>query len=127
MPFSPLGKGYLTGTIDDSTNFDSTDFRNAIPRFSSDARRTNRAFVDLLQRIAACHSATPAQVALPWLLQQKPWIVPIPGTTKLRWVQENAAAADLELTADDLSDIEHAQLAAQGDRYPAEAQRMIDR
>jgi aryl-alcohol dehydrogenase-like predicted oxidoreductase len=127
VPFSPLGKGFLTGTIDESTHFDSADFRNIIPRFDIDARRANRTFVELLKRIAGRKKGTPAQVALAWLLAQKPWIVPIPGTTKLHRMEENGAAAELELTPDDLQEIEDAQLEAQGERYPATAQRMIDR
>jgi aryl-alcohol dehydrogenase-like predicted oxidoreductase len=128
VPFSPLGKGFLTGAIDESTEFESGDFRNTVPRFSDpDARRANRAFVDLLERIADRKDATPAQVALAWLLAQRPWIVPIPGTTKLRRLEENVAAADVELTEDDLREIEEAQLEAEGARYSEANQRMIDR
>jgi aryl-alcohol dehydrogenase-like predicted oxidoreductase len=128
VPFSPLGKGFLTGTIDVDTQFDSGDFRNTIPRFTDEqARKSNQAFVDLLGRIAARVNATPAQVALAWLLAQKPWIVPIPGTKKLHRLEENMAAADIELTADDLREIDSTQIEAQGDRYPEAAQQMIDR
>ena len=129
VPFSPLGKGYLTGKIDENTTFDSTDFRNTVPRFSPEARKANRALVDLLGRIAQRKNATPAQIALAWLLAQKPWIVPIPGTTKLHRLQENVAAAAVELTEDDLRDIESAasQITVQGARYSEAAQRMINR
>jgi aryl-alcohol dehydrogenase-like predicted oxidoreductase len=127
VPFSPLGKGFLTGKIDESTRFASDDFRNTIPRFDNEARRTNRSFVELLERIAARKNATPAQIALAWLLAQKPWIVPIPGTTKRHRMEENAAAAEIELTPDDLREIQDAQLEAQGERYPEAAQQMIDR
>ena len=127
VPFSPLGKGFLTGAIDENTEFESNDFRNTVPRFSDDARRANRAFVDLLQRIADRNNATPAQVALAWLLAQRPWIVPIPGTTKVHRLEENLAAADVELTEDDLRDMAEAQLQVQGARYSEANQRMIDR
>jgi aryl-alcohol dehydrogenase-like predicted oxidoreductase len=129
VPFSPLGKGYLTGKIDESTSFDSNDFRNTVPRFSPEARKANRALVDLLGSIAQRKNATPAQIALAWLLAQKPWIVPIPGTTKLHRLQENVAAAAVELTAGDLREIENAasQITVQGARYSEGAQRMIDR
>jgi len=128
VPFSPLGKGFLTGAIDESTEFESDDFRNTVPRFTdSDARKTNRAFVDLLEPIADRHDATPAQIALAWLLARKPWIVPIPGTTKLHRLEENLAAADVELTPDDLREIEDAQIEAQGARYSEANQRLIDR
>jgi aryl-alcohol dehydrogenase-like predicted oxidoreductase len=109
VAFSPLGKGFLTGKIDESTTFESDDFRNTVPRFNPEARKANLAFVDLLARIAARKDATPAQIALAWLLAQKPWIVPIPGTTKPERLKENIAAADLELTPDDLREIEHAR------------------
>jgi aryl-alcohol dehydrogenase-like predicted oxidoreductase len=127
--FSPLGKGFLTGKIDENTTFDSSDFRNSVPRFDPEARRANRAFVHLLERGAERKGATPAQIALAWLLAQKPWIVPIPGTTKLERLKENIAPADIELTAHDLEEIESAaaQITAQGDRYTESAQRMIDR
>lgn len=129
VPFSPLGKGFLTGKIDETTEFDSGDFRNTVPRFDPEARKANRAFVDLLGRIAGRKDATPAHIALAWLLAQKPWIVPIPGTTKLHRLEENVAAADIELTPDDLEEIENAaaQITPQGERYPESAQRMIDR
>jgi aryl-alcohol dehydrogenase-like predicted oxidoreductase len=129
VPFSPLGKGFLTGKIDESTTFDSTDFRNTVPRFAPEARKANQGLVDLLGSIAQRKNATPAQIALAWLLAQKPWIVPIPGTTKLHRLQENVAAAAVELTEGDLRDIESAasQIAVQGARYSEGAQRMIDR
>src|SRR5689334_20569688 len=129
VPFSPLGKGYLTGKIDENTTFDSSDFRNTVPRFAPEARKANQALVDLLNQIGQRKKATPAQIALAWLLAQKPWIVPIPGTTKLHRLRENMAAADLDLTADDLADIEAAaeQVQIQGARYPESLQRQIDR
>ena len=128
VPFSPLGKGFLTGTIDASTQFASGDFRNTVPRFTdAQARQANLAFVELLQRIAAQKDATPAQVALAWLLAQRPWIVPIPGTTKLHRLEENLAAVDVELTADDLGEIDEAPLQALGERYQPRQQQMIDR
>ncbi len=129
VPFSPLGKGFLTGKIDESTTFDSTDFRNTVPRFTPEARKANQALVDLLGSIAQRKKATPAQIALAWLLAQKPWIVPIPGTTKLHRLQENVAAAAVELNRGDLRDIESAasQITVQGARYSEGAQRMIDR
>ncbi len=120
VPFSPLGKGFLTGKIDETTTFDSSDFRTIVPRFTPEARKANLALVDLLGEIAARKEATPAQIALAWLLAQKPWIVPIPGTTKLGRLEENIAAADVELTADDLREIEDAasKITVQGARYP---------
>lgn len=120
VPFSPLGKGFLTGKIDENTSFDKDDFRNIVPRFSPEARKANQALVDLLGSIAAAKQATPAQIALAWLLAQKPWIVPIPGTTKLHRLKENLGAADVELTEDDLRRIDEAvgQIKVQGDRYP---------
>jgi len=129
VPFSPLGRGYLTGKIDESTTFDSTDFRNTVPRFSPEARKANRALVDLLGSIAQRKHATPAQIALAWLLAQKPWIVPIPGTTKLHRLQENVASAAVELTEGDLRDIDSAasRITVQGARYSEAAQRMINR
>ena len=128
VPFSPLGKGFLTGTIDERTQFESGDFRNTVPRFAdTEARRSNRVFVDLLTRIADRREATPAQVALAWLLAQRPWIVPIPGTTKLHRLEENIAAAEVELTADDLREIGEAQIQATGGRYSAANEQMIDR
>jgi aryl-alcohol dehydrogenase-like predicted oxidoreductase len=128
VPFSPLGKGFLTGTIGRSTEFSSGDFRNTVPRFTDqEARDANLAFVELLARIAEQKQATSAQIALSWLLAQKSWIVPIPGTTKLHRLEQNLAAADIELTAEDLSEIEDAQIEARGARYTEAAQRMIDR
>jgi aryl-alcohol dehydrogenase-like predicted oxidoreductase len=129
VPFSPLGKGFLTGKIDENTTFDSSDFRNTVPRFSPEARKANQALVDLLGSIARRKSVTPAQIALAWLLAQKPWIVPIPGTTKLHRLQENVAAASVELSPEDLRDIESAasHIQAQGARYSEAAQRTIDR
>jgi aryl-alcohol dehydrogenase-like predicted oxidoreductase len=129
VPFSPLGKGFLTGAISERTTFDSTDFRNIVPRFTPEARKANQTLVDLLGNIAATKQATPAQIALAWLLAQKPWIVPIPGTTKLHRLQENLAAADVELTPGDLSAIEAAVAAVtvQGDRYPAHLQQRVGR
>ena len=129
VPFSPLGKGFLTGTIADDTTFDRSDFRSTIPRFEPEARKANRAFVDLLSSVAARKEATPAQIALAWLLAQKPWIVPIPGTTKLHRLEENVAAAGVELTADDLAEIDAAaaEITPQGARYPEAVQALIDR
>ena len=128
VPFSPLGKGFLTGTIDTTTEFSSDDFRNTVPRFADrDAREANLAFVELLTRIAERKNATRAQIALAWLLHQKPWIVPIPGTTKPHRLQENLAAADVELTLEELREIDDAQIEAEGQRYSEAAQRMIDR
>jgi aryl-alcohol dehydrogenase-like predicted oxidoreductase len=128
VPFSPLGKGFLTGTIDENTTFESGDFRNTVPRFTdTEARRANRAFVELLGRVAERKGATRAQVALAWVLAQKAWIVPIPGTTKLHRLEENIASTELELTPDDLREIEEAQIEAQGARYSEAHQRMIDR
>jgi aryl-alcohol dehydrogenase-like predicted oxidoreductase len=129
VPFSPLGKGFLTGKIDETTEFADDDFRNTIPRFNADARKANRAFVELLSLVAERKGATTAQIALGWLLAQKPWIVPIPGTTKFHRMEENIAAADVELTADDLDEIESAasEITPVGARYSESAQRMIDR
>ena len=128
VPFSPLGKGFLTGTIDETTTFESGDFRNTVPRFADPAaREANRAFVDLLGRVAKRKGATRAQVAIAWVLAQKPWIVPIPGTTKLHRLEENIASTELELTPDDLREIDAAQIEAQGARYSEANQRMIDR
>jgi aryl-alcohol dehydrogenase-like predicted oxidoreductase len=129
VPFSPLGKGYLTGKIDDTTSFESGDFRSSVPRFDADARKANRAFVELLEQIAARKGATPAQIALAWILAQSPSFVPIPGTTKLHRLEENLAAADVELTDDDLREIADgaAQITAAGDRYAPAQERMIDR
>jgi aryl-alcohol dehydrogenase-like predicted oxidoreductase len=127
VPFSPLGKGFLTGAISENTKFDAADFRNVVPRFSLEARKANQAFVDLLGVIAANLTATPAQVALAWLLAQKPWIVPIPGTTKLHRLEENLGAVDIELTPEDLRSIESALSAikVQGARYPANLQALV--
>jgi aryl-alcohol dehydrogenase-like predicted oxidoreductase len=129
VPFSPLGRGFLTGTISAATSFDSSDIRSTIPRFTPEARTANQALVDLLGRIAAGKGATRAQVALAWLLAQRPWIVPIPGTRRVERLDENLTAATLELTADDLSEIEGAaaQIQVQGARYPEHLQRLIDR
>jgi aryl-alcohol dehydrogenase-like predicted oxidoreductase len=129
VPFSPLGKGFLTGKIDETTTFDSADFRNTVPRFSPEARKANLALVDQLASIAQRKGATPAQIALAWILAQKPWIVPIPGTTKLHRLEENLAAASIELNRNDLRDIESAasQITVQGARYSEAAQRMVDR
>jgi len=129
VPFSPLGKGFLTGKIDENTKLDSTDFRNSIPRFAPEARKANQALVDLLGTIAQRKDATPAQIALAWLLAQKPWIAPIPGTTKLHRLQENTAAAAVELSTDDLREIDTAasQITIEGHRYPESAQKMINR
>ncbi len=126
VPFSPLGKGFLTGKIDEKTTFDSSDFRNIVPRFTPEARKGNLALVDLLARIAKRKKATPAQIALAWLLAQKPWIVPIPGTRKPERLEENIGAAAVILTADDLREIERAAstITVQGDRYPEHLARM---
>ena len=129
VPFSPLGKGFLTGTINDTTTFDSSDFRSSVPRFTAENRKANQVLVDLLQSMAQRTHATPGQIALAWLLAQKPWIVPIPGTTKLHRLEENVKAADVELTAEDLADIERAasQITIQGARYPEAMERMSNR
>ena len=129
VPFSPLGKGFLTGAIDAHTEFDKNDFRNIVPRFSPEARKANQALVDRLSEIAAEKQATPAQIALAWLLAQKPWIVPIPGTTKLHRLKENIGAVDIELTAADLHQIDTvlSQIAIQGERYPAQLQQLVGR
>ncbi|MEH2334925.1 aldo/keto reductase [Nostoc sp.] len=129
VPFSPLGKGFLTGKINETTTFDSSDFRNTIPRFSSEARKANQVLVDLLGKIAEQKQATPAQIALAWLLAQKPWIVPIPGTTKPHRLEENIGAVSVELTPDDLRDIDYAasKITVQGARYPEKMEQMIDR
>lgn len=125
VPFSPLGRGFLTGKIDENTSFDKNDFRNTVPRFAADARKANQAVVDLLREIAERKKATPAQIALAWLLAQKPWIVPIPGTRKLERLDENLGAADVELSFDDLRDIDEAasQITVQGARYSEENER----
>jgi aryl-alcohol dehydrogenase-like predicted oxidoreductase len=129
VPFSPLGKGFLTGTVSTTTSFEAGDIRGTIPRFSEEARAANQAVVELLGRIAEAKGATPAQVALVWLLAQKPWIVPIPGTRRLERLEENLAAADVKLTTDDLTQIETAagQIKIQGARYPEHLERLIDR
>ena len=129
VPYSPLGKGFLTGKINEDTKFDSTDFRNQIPRFTPEARKANQALVDLLGKIGEQKNATPAQIALAWLLAQKPWIVPIPGTTKLNRLEENIGAVAVELTPDDLREIESAasKITVQGARYPESMERMTGR
>jgi len=129
VPFSPLGKGFLTGAIDDTTTFAETDFRNIVPRFSEENRKANLVFVDWLKAFAVRKGATPAQVALAWLLAQKPWIVPIPGTTKLPRLRENLGAADVQLSADDLGEIERAvsRLDVHGARYPEHLQKLVGR
>lgn len=126
VPFSPLGKGFLTGKIDETTTFESGDFRNSVPRFTPENRRANHALVDLLDRIARRKGATPAQIALAWLLARKPWIVPIPGTTKLHRLEENIGAAAIELTSEDLRDIEsaNAKIPVRGERYPESMESM---
>jgi aryl-alcohol dehydrogenase-like predicted oxidoreductase len=129
VPFSPLGKGFLTGKIDEKTTFDSSDFRNIVPRFTPEARKANLAFTDMLRQIAERKKATPAQIALAWLLAQKPWMVPIPGTTKLSRLQENLGAVEIQLAPDDLREIEGAaaQITVHGARYPERLQKLIDR
>jgi aryl-alcohol dehydrogenase-like predicted oxidoreductase len=126
VPFSPLGKGFLTGKMDENTKFDATDFRNTIPRFTPEARKANHALVELLGKIAAQKKATPAQIALAWLLAQKPWIVPIPGTTKLDRLEENLGAVAIDLSAGDLNEIESAaaQIKVEGARYPEQIEKM---
>jgi aryl-alcohol dehydrogenase-like predicted oxidoreductase len=129
VPYSPLGRGFLTGKMDENTTFDSSDFRSSLPRFTPEARKANQALVDLLGRIGQRKRATPAQNALGWLLAQKPWIVPIPGTTKLHRLEENLSAADIQLTADDLREIDTAaaKITVQGERYPAHIEQMTGR
>jgi aryl-alcohol dehydrogenase-like predicted oxidoreductase len=129
VPFSPLGKGFLTGMIKEDTEFDKNDFRNIVPRFSAENRKANQAMVDVLGGFAAQKKATPAQIALAWLLAQKPWIVPIPGTTKLHRLEENLGAASIELTSDDLRQIDNAaaKISVQGARYPEEFQKLVNR
>jgi aryl-alcohol dehydrogenase-like predicted oxidoreductase len=129
VPFSPLGKGFLTGAINENTTFDSTDFRNIVPRFTPEARKANQALIDLLGEIAALKQVTPAQIALAWLLAQKPWIVPIPGTTKLHRLEENIGAAGVELRPDDLREIDRAfsKVTVRGARYPEHLERMTGR
>jgi aryl-alcohol dehydrogenase-like predicted oxidoreductase len=129
VPYSPLGKGFLTGKVNENTTFDSTDFRNTLPHFTPEARKANQALVDLLGKVAARKNATPAQIALAWLLAQKPWIVPIPGTTKLNRLDENIGAVSVELTPDDLRDIDTAasKITVQGARYPEKLEQMSGR
>ena len=129
VPYSPLGKGFLTGKINENTTFDSSDFRNILPRFTPEARKANQALVDLLGKIAERKKATPAQIALAWLLAQKPWIVPIPGTTKLERLDENIGAVAVELTSDDLREIDSAasKITVQGARYPEKLEQMTGR
>jgi aryl-alcohol dehydrogenase-like predicted oxidoreductase len=129
VPYSPLGRGFLTGKMDENTKFDATDFRSSLPRFTPDARKANQALIDQLGQIAAPKNATPAQIALAWLLAQKPWIVPIPGTTKLNRLEENIGAAEIELTAEDLSQIASAlsKIEVQGARYPEALEKTTGR
>ena len=129
VPFSPLGKGFLTGAISENTKFETNDFRNIVPRFSEENRKANQSLVDLLSQIAAQKNATPAQIALAWLLAQKPWIVPIPGTTKLHRLEENLKAASIELSITDLQEIESAfsSVTVQGARYPENLQKLVGR
>jgi aryl-alcohol dehydrogenase-like predicted oxidoreductase len=129
VPFSPLGRGFLAGKMDENTKFDSTDFRSALPRFAPEALKANQALIDLLNRIAGQKKATPAQIALAWLLAQKPWIVPIPGTTKLHRLEENIGAAAIELTSGDLREIESAaaEIKVQGARYPESMEKITGR
>ena len=129
MAYSPLGKGFLTGKIDASTTLDSTDFRSTLPRFTPEARKANQGLVDLMAAIAERKKATPAQIALAWVLAQKPWIVPIPGTTKLHRLDENIGAVAVELTTDDLREIATAaaKITVQGDRYPEKLMKMVGR
>ena len=129
VPFSPLGKGFLTGKINEDTKFDSTDFRNIVPRFTPEARKANQALVDLLRRVAERKKATPAQIALAWLLARKAWIVPIPGTTKLSRLEENIGAVAIELTSEDLREIDSAasKITVQGARYPEDLAKLTGR
>jgi len=129
VPFSPLGKGFLTGKINETTTFDRSDFRNKIPRFTPEARKANQALVDVLRGVAEKKEATVAQIALAWLLAQKPWIIPIPGTRKLERLEENIGAAAVELTTDDILEIENAasQITVHGARYPAEVEQWTNR
>jgi aryl-alcohol dehydrogenase-like predicted oxidoreductase len=129
VPFSPLGRGFLTGAISDKTKFDSADFRSGLPRFTGDARKANQHLVGLLGEIAAQRKMTPAQIALAWLLAQKPWIVPIPGTTKLHRLEENVGAASLALSAADLRNIDRSisKVKVEGERYPEHLQQLVDR
>jgi aryl-alcohol dehydrogenase-like predicted oxidoreductase len=129
VPFSPLGKGFLTGTINENTKFDGSDFRNVVPRFSAEARKANQSMIDLLNTIAQKKNATPAQVALAWLLAQKRWIVPIPGTTKLHRLEENLGSIDIKFTADELNEIDNAssEIKVEGARYPEHLQKLVGR
>ena len=129
VPFSPLGKGFLTGKIDEKTTFDPTDFRNVVPRFTEENRKANLAFVDWLKAFAARKDTTPAQIALAWLLAQKPWIVPIPGTTKRHRLDENVGAASVQLTTDDMREIdrEASRIEVHGARYPEHLQKLVGR
>ena len=129
VPYSPLGKGFLTGKIDEKTTFDSSDFRSTLPRFTPEALKANQALIDLLGSIAQRKKATPAQIALAWILAQKPWMVPIPGTTKLHRLEENIGAAAVELTPDDLRQISDAtaKIQVQGARYPENLQKLVNR
>jgi len=129
VPFSPLGKGFLTGQISEATQFDKNDFRNIVPRFSAENRKANQAMVDLIGKFAQQKKAAPAQIALAWLLAQKPWIVPSPGTTKLHRMEENIGAANVELSPEDLRELRTAadKIAVQGARYPAELQKLVGR
>ncbi len=129
VPFSPLGKGFLTGKISEDTKFDKTDFRNIVPRFTPENRKANQAVVDLVSKVAEQKKATPAQIALAWILAQKPWMVPIPGTTKLHRLEENIGAANVQLTADDLRQIDNAssKIPVQGARYPENLQKLVNR
>jgi aryl-alcohol dehydrogenase-like predicted oxidoreductase len=129
VPFSPLGRGFLTGAIDDKTQFGKDDFRSGNPRFSAEARKANLALVDAVKQIAESKGATPAQIALAWILAQRPWIVPIPGTTKMNRLEENIGAVDLELTPGDISQIDEVlrSIKIQGDRYPASLQAAVNR
>ena len=129
VPFSPLGKGFLTGKITEETKFDKTDFRNVVPRFTAENRKANQAVVDLIDKVAEQKKATPAQIALAWILAQKPWMVPIPGTTKLHRLEENIGAANVQLTPDDLRQIDNAssKIPVQGARYPENLQKLVNR
>jgi len=129
VPFSPLGKGFLTGKIDENTKFESTDFRNTVPRFSTEARQANQGLVDLIGKFAEQKGATPAQIALAWVLAQKSWIAPIPGTTKLHRLEENLGAVNVELTADDLAELDRltSQVKVHGARYGEGSQRLVNR
>ncbi|HZQ93106.1 MAG TPA: aldo/keto reductase [Terriglobales bacterium] len=129
VPFSPLGRGFLTGKMDENTTFDSSDFRSKLPRFTPEARKANQVVVDLLRRIAGRKKSTPAQIALAWLLAQRPWVVPIPGTTRLERLEENVGAAAVQLSPDDLGEIDAAarKITVQGERYPEDLQRLVGR